>query len=262
MSDFTAIMVDMQAADTDETSLSPSTSSSSAHSQHSSFVHEQRAIYASYQLRHDHHDLDSLPPDLLTGAGVGTSAAGSEQQQQPPYNQPVEVEPYRPLYVKKAHRIGGGNANGKPKKPRFMAPAARKPVSGERSALLEQFEHQQQQKALLIKCVAVAKAATASRRKSAPVLGMDTLSSSSATSMNWMFVLFVLSYAGYLVLGSVAFGQLEGDHELTERQLFRQVRQRFLLKYADVAGKTSAVRRVIDNGNTNSDTSFSLNNSN
>lgn len=242
MSDFTAIMVDMQASDTDATSLSPSSSSSSAHSQHSSFVHEQRAIYASYQLQHDHHqqhDLDSLPPDLMAGAGA--SAAGSEQLQPSPHNHQVEVEPYRSLYMKKAHRAGGCIANGKPKKPRFVAPGARKPVSGERSALLEQFEHQQQQKALLMKCVAVAKVAKASRRKSAPVLCMDTLSSStSAASMNWMFVLFVLSYAGYLVLGSVAFGQLEGDHELTERQLFRQVRQRFLLKYAEVAGKRSA----------------------
>lgn len=222
MSDRTnPVLVDIKTSDMDDTSLSSSSTSSLAGGQHTSFVHEQRAIYASYQLHYQQqHDLDSLPADLLPDAGAQPTAECDAQ------HHVVEVEPYRPLYVKKANRT---------KKSRFVASAARKMVCGERSALLEQFEQQLQQEAQLTKSCVVPKA-SGHRPKGASEFSDNTSSSSSSKPVNWLFVMFVLSYVGYLILGSIAFGQLEGNHELDERQTFRQVRQRFLLKYSGVAG--------------------------
>lgn len=54
--------------------------------------------------------------------------------------------------------------------------------------------------------------------------------------------LFVVFYAGFLILGSFTFRTLELDEELKERQTYRDVRQRFLTKYPSVLGRTYSIK--------------------
>lgn len=49
--------------------------------------------------------------------------------------------------------------------------------------------------------------------------------------------IFVLFYAGFLILGSYTFRTFELSEELKERQSYRDVRQGFLLKYPSVLGR-------------------------
>lgn len=54
--------------------------------------------------------------------------------------------------------------------------------------------------------------------------------------MDIWFVLYVLAFACFLILGSVTFRELEQDNELDERQEFRNMRDNFMRKYSNITG--------------------------
>lgn len=60
----------------------------------------------------------------------------------------------------------------------------------------------------------------------------------SSSRRGIMLSVFVLLYVGFLILGSLTFQTFEMKEELKQRQLYRDVRQGFLMKYPSVLGRT------------------------
>lgn len=60
----------------------------------------------------------------------------------------------------------------------------------------------------------------------------------SSSRRGIMLSVFVLFYAGFLIIGSFTFQTFEMKEELKERQLYRDVRQGFLTKYPSILGRT------------------------
>lgn len=79
--------------------------------------------------------------------------------------------------------------------------------------------------------------AGASRKSLATKTSVDSVyEPKKSKKVDVWFSMFFMFYVFYLVLGSMAFAQMEMGNELAERQDFREVRQRFMQKYSDILG--------------------------